>query len=172
MGWFHSWKCLLAYPAKVKKEKEEREKKRLKEDKESSVKYWIPKLQKEVNKYVRLRDHNLPCISCGAPKTVQWEAGHYRSVGSCPELRFDLRNINKQCHRCNFEGSANYKGGKGWGLGYDQGIIDRFGQERLDWLNGYHEPKNYTAQELKEMTIKFRKLNKELEKEIKNKVDF
>ena len=60
--------------------------------------------QAAVNEYVRLRDAHLPCISCDSTPNdndlmtgSRWDAGHYRSVGACPELRFEPLNIHRQC---------------------------------------------------------------------------
>lgn len=63
----------------------------------------LPKLLKKaetvVNAYVRVRDADQPCISCGGWHTLQ--AGHYIAVSKCSFLRFDERNINGQCGGCN-----------------------------------------------------------------------
>lgn len=45
------------------------------------LRHWEDMTQRVVNDYIRERDHDLPCISCGTFDTVQWEAGHYRSRG-------------------------------------------------------------------------------------------
>ena len=68
---------------------------------------WLKEAQSEVNRYVRLRDKDLPCISCGRFHNGQYHAGHYRTVGSAPELRFELSNIHKQCAPCNNHLSGN-----------------------------------------------------------------
>lgn len=70
--------------------------------------------QAAVNEYVRLRDAHLPCISCDSMPNdndlmtgSRWDAGHYRSVGACPELRFEPLNIHRQCVKCNRNLSGN-----------------------------------------------------------------
>lgn len=45
---------------------------------------WLDDLQSWVNKFIRLRDKNEPCISCGRYHQGQYHAGHYRSRGACP----------------------------------------------------------------------------------------
>ena len=57
------------------------------------------------NRYVRLRDQNKPCVSCGQFRTLQ--AGHFYSAGHYPALRFDLNNIHGQCHSCNLHLHGN-----------------------------------------------------------------
>ena len=45
---------------------------------------WLKDLQRVFNEFIRLRDADLPCISCGRYHQGQWHAGHYRSVGGLP----------------------------------------------------------------------------------------
>ncbi|EPC5852811.1 recombination protein NinG, partial [Escherichia coli] len=63
--------------------------------------YWIKQAQQAVNAYIRERDRHLPCVSCGTFDSAQWDAGHYRTTVAAPQLRFDERNIHKQCVVCN-----------------------------------------------------------------------
>ena len=44
--------------------------------------------QAAFNEWIRLRDADRPCVSCGRHHEGQYHAGHYRSVGANPELRF------------------------------------------------------------------------------------
>ncbi|EBW5739234.1 recombination protein NinG, partial [Salmonella enterica subsp. enterica serovar Hadar] len=54
--------------------------------------YWIKQAQQAVNAFIRERDRDLPCISCGTLTSAQWDAGHYRTTAAAPQLRFDERN--------------------------------------------------------------------------------
>ena len=85
-----------------------------------------------------------------------WDAGHFRSVGSAPELRFEPKNVNGQCRSCN-----GFKGGMP--KEYAQGIVQRYGQERLDWLEGHHEAKHYTIDDLEQLRKHYARLTRELE---------
>jgi len=107
------------------------------------------------------------CISCFTEKeTIQYCAGHYKTVGSHPELRFNPRNVRYQCNRrCNLELSGNITGQQGT-LGYKAGIVLMYGQAELDYLDGPHEMTKYTCQDLIEIRAKYAKLNRELENEI------
>ncbi|EHS1690350.1 recombination protein NinG, partial [Escherichia coli] len=69
--------------------------------------YWIKQAQQAVNAFIRERDRDLPCISCGTLTSAQWDAGHYRTTAAAPQLRFDERNIHKQCVVCNQHKSGN-----------------------------------------------------------------
>lgn len=90
---------------------------------------WADELQAIVNKYVRLRDRNLPCCSCDRPASWdgQWHASHFRSVGAASGLRFHLWNIHKGCSICNNHKSGNLEG-------YVPRLVEKIGQEKVDWL--------------------------------------
>lgn len=91
-------------------------------------------LQKQVNWFVRMRDFGEPCCTCGTTNDIKYDAGHYRSVGSCKDLRFELTNIHRQCSRnCNVMGSGMRKE-------YSEFIVAMYGQDHLDWLDGPHTP--------------------------------
>jgi len=93
--------------------------------------------QTEFNKYTRLRDADLPCISCGRHHSGQYHAGHYRTVGGNPELRFEEANCHKQCSVCNNHKSGNI-------VEYRINLVSRIGSDRLNWLEGPHDAKKYT----------------------------
>lgn len=114
--------------------------------------------QTAFNAWIRERDAGHPCISCGTTADVQMCAGHFRTVGSCPELRFEPLNVHLQCNRnCNMGKSGNL-------LGYRPGLLAKIGAEKLAWLEGPHEPQKYTIEELKALTAKYRALTRELKK--------
>ena len=116
------------------------------------------------NEFIRLRDASHPCISCDSVSTDEglitgsrWDAGHYRSVGSCPELRFPL-NVHLQCNKnCNLSKSGNI-------LGYRPRLLEKIGAEMLAWIEGPHEAKKYTIEQLKAMTAEYRAKTRELKR--------
>lgn len=114
--------------------------------------------QTAFNAWVRARDAGLPCISCGTTSDIQYAAGHFRSAGGHPELRFEPLNVHLQCNRnCNMAKSGN--------LGpYRIELIKRIGQEKVDWLEGPHEPKRYTIDDLKAIKAHYRALARELKR--------
>lgn len=95
------------------------------------LKAWQDKLQALVNQGVRHRDRGLTCCTCGNSNPT--EAGHYRSRGACPELRYELTNIHFQCHACNVYGS-------GMRAEYREFIKVKYGEAHLEWLDGPHAP--------------------------------
>ena len=120
--------------------------------------------QGAVNEYVRLRDANLPCISCDSTPNdndlmtgSRWDAGHYRSVGACPELRFEPLNIHRQCVKCNRNLSGN-------AVEYRIRLVLRIGAETVAWLEGPHEPRKYTVEEIKAIKAKYRAKTRELKR--------
>lgn len=113
--------------------------------------------QQAFNAWVRERDADLPCISCGRHHEGQYHSGHYRTVGANPELRFEPLNAWKQCAPCNNHLSGNL-------INYRISLLQRIGEEKVAWLEGPHEPKKYTADDLKALTAHYRALTKELKK--------
>ena len=120
------------------------------------LRWWTKKAQVEFNKFIRLRDAHLPCISCGETKpNIQYAAGHYRTTGACPELRFEELNCHRQCNaNCNMHKSGN--------IGeYRIGLIKRVGLDKVEWIEGPHEAKKYTIDDLTAIREHYRQLNKE-----------
>lgn len=111
---------------------------------------WLSEAQVAFNAYVRLRDADEPCISCGRYHEGQYHAGHYLSIGAHPELRFEEDNVHKQCSVCN-----NFKSGNL--IGYRDGLIDKIGLERVEWLEGPHEPSRYSIEDLKKIKAKYKR---------------
>jgi hypothetical protein len=100
------------------------------------------------NRYIRARDEALPCISCGRHHTGAWDAGHYRSVGAQPALRFHEDNTHKQCVPCN-----QHKGGNA--IEYRIGLRTRIGDERLEFLEREHPPAKYTIDDAKRIKAEY-----------------
>jgi hypothetical protein len=111
--------------------------------------------QQAFNAYIRQRDHNLPCISCQRYHTGQYHAGHYRSVGAHPELRFEELNNNKQCSACNNHLSGNI-------VDYRINLINKIGLDKVEWIEGPHEPKKYSCEELKAIELHYKQKLKEM----------
>lgn len=122
--------------------------------------------QAAVNEYVRLRDADLPCISCDSTPSdsdlitgSRWDAGHYRSVGSSPELRFEPLNIHRQCVKCNRNLSGN-------AVEYRIRLVLRIGAAKLAWLEGPHPVRKYTIEDIKAIKAEYRTKTRELKKGI------
>src|SRR5574343_78430 len=81
--------CAIKH-SQVAKEKKERLEHRVAKEKLKSRADWMREAQQSFNHYIRARDKSkgYGCISCGTFQGKE-NCGHYRSVGSSPELRFN-----------------------------------------------------------------------------------
>ena len=163
-------KCALAMaPANTEKARKainqrDRREIQVRKEKLKSRADHLREAQAAVNGYVRLRDAHLPCISCDSMPNdndlmtgSRWDAGHYRSVGACPELRFEPLNIHRQCVKCNRNLSGN-------AVEYRIRLVQRIGAETVAWLEGPHEPRKYTIEEIKTIKAEYRAKTRELKK--------
>lgn len=121
---------------------------------------WIKDAQKAFNAYIRARDAGQACICCGASLSANVvgggaDAGHYRSVGSAPHLRFDERNCHAQTKQCN-------RWGAGRAVDYRIGLIRRIGREAVEALEADQSPKHYTIPDLIAIRDKYRAMTKQL----------
>jgi hypothetical protein len=120
--------------------------------------------QKAFNEFIRLRDAGKPCICCGRTKTAVdglgshgWDAGHYRSVGSAPGLRYDESNCHRQLVYCNRHGA-------GRAVDYRIGLIARIGLAGVERLEADNTVKKWTREELLAIRDEYRAKVRELKK--------
>ena len=118
--------------------------------------------QQAFNEFIRWRDQlaGHPCISSGKP--LDWsgnavDAGHYRSVGSAPHLRFDERNCHAQSKQDNRFLSGN-------AVDYRIGLIARIGQEAVDALESDQSVRKYPVEQIKGIKTYYRAKTRELKK--------
>jgi len=135
--------------AKIKKDKVKKQKEDL-----LTTSDYLKMAQQVFNKWVRLRDKDLPCISCGKEINGVRHASHYLSSGGHSAVRFHPDNVWVSCYKCNVMLSGN-------GIEYRMRLIKKIGLERVEWLeeNG-HEVKRWTKDELKELITKYKNLIK------------
>jgi len=110
----------------------------------------IKKAQDIFNSWIRNRDKDFGCISCGSGID---HAGHYFSAGHYSSLRFNETNVNGQCLRCN-----NYLHGNL--IRYRQGLISKYGEQEVLLLESAsrNAVKKWSRLEL-DIIIKMYKLN-------------
>jgi len=84
----------------------------------------LKKAQEVFNKWIRERDKDKGCISCGGEVS---QAGHYFSQGHHSALRYNEMNTNGQCVRCNMFLSGNL-------IKYRQGLVKRYGAAKVEQL--------------------------------------
>ena len=117
--------------------------------------YYLKVAQAAFNAFIRARDAALPCISCGRFHKGSYDAGHYRSVGAMPALRFHELNVHRQCVPCNQHRAGNI-------VEYRLGLVARIGVTMVEWLETDHPPAKYTIEEAKAITTLYRAKLKEI----------
>jgi len=113
---------------------------------------WLKILQTTFNSFIRLRDKNKGCISCGKPlKEGNTDAGHLWPT-KYSNIRFNEFNVNGQCSRpCNKDKSGDINN-------YRINFVKRYSEEKLKELDEIaHIEKKYTIEEIQEL-IKIYKL--------------
>jgi hypothetical protein len=130
--------------------KSERQATRVAKDRIKTRQQWAKEAQDAVNRYVRLRDYHLGCISCDKPASWpgQWHASHFRSVGAASAVRFHLWNIRKSCSVCNNWKSGNLSE-------YEPRLRALIGDERVDWLRAQNQVVTYSVDHLKRLKSVF-----------------
>ncbi|EKT4542679.1 recombination protein NinG [Pseudomonas putida] len=116
--------------------------------------------QASFNAYIRERDRlaGYACISSGRP--LDWngnavDAGHWRSVGAAPHLRFDERNCHAQSKHDNRYLSGN-------AAEYRAGLIQRIGLEAVEALERDQSVRRYTIEDLQAIKALYRQKLKDL----------
>jgi len=127
--------CMVKAGAKfleeVRKTKKKEWNKRKKEGNEKlkTLTNWKDDLQKPINWIVKQLDKGEKCISHPKQKYfLRMDAGHYWSVGTCSDLRFNLHNIHGQ------SSSANQR--HGGCPEYLLGLQQRYGSEYMEMVQG------------------------------------
>jgi hypothetical protein len=122
---------------------------------------YAKEAQAAINRYVRLRDAHLGCISCSKPASWQgqWHCSHFRSVGAAPHLRFNLWNMNKSCSACNNFLSGNI-------MAYRPALIEKIGQAKVDWLECNSDVARHDIPYLKRVKAVFSKKVRRIEKRL------
>ncbi|WP_300632664.1 recombination protein NinG [Pseudomonas sp.] len=117
--------------------------------------------QAVINRYVRLRDAHLGCISCDKPASWggQWHCSHFRSVGAAAHLRFNLWNMNKSCSQCNAHLSGNI-------MVYRPRLVEKISAEKVAWLECNQDLVRHEIPYLKRLKAIFTKKAKRLEARI------
>jgi len=149
-----SFQCALEIYRQKQEKKERQELKRRKEGIKTTSEL-LAETQKVFNEYIRKRDKDLPCISCGRFHEGQYHAGHFRTTGSAAHLRFNEDNVHKQCSACN-----NYRSGNL--IPYRQNLIEKIGLERVVALENNNETVKWDKDEIREIKKIYREKIKKL----------
>lgn len=154
--------CATEYAYKAhKKSTEKKQREKIKEMKEGLLTRtdYLNLLQITFNTYIRQRDKNQLCISCNKPFTFvnKITAGHFFSVGSYPNLRFNENNIFGQCNHCNLFLHSNP-------IEYRLGIEKRIGKKKVAELYADRDkPLKLSIDEIKAMIVLYKQKIKKLQ---------
>lgn len=147
--------CIKAFVEEVKVKQWKETKIKMKNDLKTTQD-WLKEAQTIFNKYIRLRDMGLVCVSCQQPPKKK-NAGHYFSQGGHSNVRFDEDNVHLQCEHCNTFLSGNL-------LNYQIGIQKRIGaQKLLELQERAHVTKKWSIEELKEIIQTYKTKVRELQ---------
>ena len=105
--------------------------------------------QTAFNAFIRARDADKPCISCGKPLQAAtvggaFDCGHYRSVGSAVHMRLVEDNAHGQCKYCNRHLSGNH-------VAYRAGLIERIGLRSVELIESDQTLRKYSKEGLVEI---------------------
>ena len=141
------WKCAIdfAKDTKIKTVKKEVKEAKLKLKSRSD---WLKDTQVTFNKYIRLRDQDDGCISCGSKSAFSYHAGHYRSIGSAGHLRFNELNCHRQCSACNTHLSGNL-------IRYRHGLIRKIGIHAVETLESDNDTIKIGIEQIKILKAHF-----------------
>ena len=154
--------CIRVFVEETKA-KEWKKKKAKKKEELMTVQDWIKIAQQTFNKYIRLRDKDKGCISCGKQLTSKFDAGHFYNANNHWAVRFDERNVHGQCVNCNQHKHGNL-------LEYRVRLMFRLG-DGVEGLNQMYllemeakKTRKYSIDELKNIVILYKQKIKDYEK--------
>jgi len=110
---------------------------------------YIKLFQKVFNTFIRVRDKDLGCVSCGRMNVEEFHAGHYIATTK-QYLRFNENNVWKQCSQCNTHLRGNL-------IPYRIELIKRIGLEEVENLeNNRNKELELSIPEIKELIITYK----------------
>ncbi len=129
---YSSVECLTSHTReklriKLQKEQKKRNAEFKRKVKENDLKTRKDAAKRACHKYIRERDKGKPCICCGRPLGVKYDAGHFLESGNNPKIRYHEDNIHAQSVYCN-----QYKGGNS--DDYEGRLRLKIGNDRVDYL--------------------------------------
>lgn len=160
----NSFECQVEYASRVasrsaaKRMAVERKALKVHRDKLKTRSQWLKEAQVEFNRYIRERDRELPCISCGRFHTGSYDAGHYRSVGAASHLRFNEDNCHRQCVPCNQHKSGNV-------VEYRIQLCHRIGVGRVESLEASNGQVKWSIEDAKRIKAEYKAKLKALKAE-------
>jgi hypothetical protein len=103
-------------------------------------------------KWIRERDKDLPCISCGTTKASMWHASHFKKAETFSGVIFHEFNVWRSCSKCNIFLNGNE-------LSYRENLVKKIGLEQveaLEQLANETRTKKWTIEELQQIKTKYK----------------
>jgi hypothetical protein len=147
--------CIGVFVAETKAKKWAKDK-REKKAELMTVTDWVKIAQTAFNAFIRERDKDKGCISCGKSLNKKFDAGHYHNANNNWSVRFDEYNVHGQCVECNQHKHGNL-------IEYTYNLPKRIGHEMMDdLLRRRNQTRKFSIEELKEITATYKQKLKEL----------
>lgn len=151
--------CSIKYSKKkneIQRKKDERKRMDLMKEELMTTSDWKLKLQKTFNEFIRIRDKEKGCISCGTSLiNRKFDAGHFYA-STYEGLRYNELNVHGQCVPCNRNLHGNIHE-------YRKRITNRITPEQLKWLDdNRHAPLRLKVYEIKELITEYKQKIKQL----------
>jgi len=171
----HNYKCAMEFNRQVDERNAEREQRkqdklqrddlRQRRERLKGVSEWQKEAQTAFNRYIRWRDFNKDCASCGGQLIGSSnyltgsavDASHYRSRGAASHLKFNVFNVHSACTRCNRQLSGN-------AVEFRIRLIDRIGIGRVERLEADNTPRKFDIPYLKRVKAIFTRRARHYEK--------
>ncbi|HHQ6628407.1 TPA: recombination protein NinG [Serratia fonticola] len=171
----HNYKCAIAFNKrrdvviamreKRKQERLQRDDLRERRERLKGIPEWQKEAQAAFNRYIRWRDYDKDCVSCGGILQHSGnymtgsavDASHYRSRGAASHLKFNVFNVHSACTRCNRQLSGN-------AVEYRIRLIKRIGIERVERLEADSAPRKFDIAYLQRVKAIFTRRAKHYEK--------
>jgi hypothetical protein len=137
-------RCGAAH-ARELREKKQRKADKVRREAVKTTTQLATEAQAAFNLYIRERDVDRPCISCGqSPYQGQRHASHYRSRAAASQLRFNTYNVHASCAQCNGAKSGNI-------VEYRIGLINKIGEDKVKWLENNQKRVKYDPEYLRRL---------------------
>lgn len=112
----------------------------------------VNKVKVIFQKWIRERDKNEPCISCGTTKASMWHASHFKKAETFSGVIFHELNVWRSCSKCNIFLNGNE-------LKYRENLVKKIGVEQVEALEQFANEtrtKKWTIEELQLIKNKYK----------------
>jgi len=139
-------------PAKVNYKKVNSQLKSEAKEKLETYSQKVNKAKVIFQKWIRERDKNEPCISCGTLTANEWHASHFKKAEIYSGVIFNEINVWRSCKKCNVFLNGNE-------LNYRERLVKKIGLEAviaLEELANETRTKKWTIEELQLIKTKYK----------------